>query len=64
MTTYKIVRQFFQDHRKRTIDTGLALEQAQQHCSDPNTSSTTATSAQATRRTAKYGPWFDGYEKE
>ena len=62
--TYKIVRHFFNTNRKRTIDTGLTLEQAQAHCSNPETSSSTATGAAAKARTRKHGPWFDGYSKE
>lgn len=63
MTTYKIVRGYFRGGR-RTIKTGLTLEEAQAHCSNPETSSRTATSAAARRRTAERGPWFDGYTEE
>jgi hypothetical protein len=67
---YKIVRHYLgpivqgshQSH-KRTIATGLTLEQAQQHCKDPETSSRTATSAAARRRTRLHGAWFDGYQE-
>lgn len=65
--TYKIVRHYFHavngSHR-RVIARGLSLEQAQAHCHDPNTSSRTAYSAEARRRTKSRGPWFDGYDKE
>lgn len=65
MTTYKIVRMYMRsDVPNRTINTGLTLEQAQAHCSDPETSSRTATSAKARARTRARGPWFDGYEEE
>jgi hypothetical protein len=65
MDTYKIVRMFFRSGvRNRTIETRLSLEEAQAHCKQPNTSSSTATSDIAYARTQKYGPWFDGYEKE
>lgn len=57
---YKIVRHYFRGSR-RTIKTGLTLEQAQKHCADKETSSSTATSAKAKRRTREHGPWFDGY---
>jgi hypothetical protein len=65
---YKIVRSFLgpivngsHQSYKRTIATGLTLEEAQRHCSSKETSSRTATSAEAIRRTRKRGPWFDGY---
>lgn len=60
---YKIVR-MYQRGGRRTIETGLTLEQAQEHCSDPETSSRTATRSKAKARTRRMGPWFDGYEKE
>lgn len=61
---FKIVRFFYRDGaRKRTIKTGLTLEEAQAHCNDPETSSKTATSAKAKRYTATHGDWFDGYEE-
>ncbi len=59
---YKIVRMFFRGG-KRTIKTGLTLEQAQAHCRDPETSSQTCTSAAGKRLTRDMGPWFDGYEE-
>lgn len=62
---YKIVR-FFQDSNKssRTVARGLSLEDAQAHCKDPETSSSTCTSAEGRRRTRQHGPWFEGYDKE
>jgi hypothetical protein len=62
MNTYKIVR-FFK-HKKRTINTGLSLDQVQAHCNDPETSSTTCTNAAGRARTRKHGDWFDGYTAE
>ena len=59
---YKIVRMYF-NGGKRTIQTGLTLEQSQRHCQNPETSSRTATTAKARRLTAARGPWFDGYER-
>ena len=65
MTTYRIIRQFQdQDIRNRVIDRGLTLEEAQEHCRDPETSSSTATSLRARSRTEQLGPWFDSYEEE
>jgi len=65
MTTYKIVRGYFKsDMSRRTIKTGLSLEDAQKHCSDPETSSRTCTSRLGKRRTQICGPWFDNYEME
>ncbi len=53
MTTYKIVR-FYQDTdhngHGRIIDTGLTLEEAQEHCQSEDTH--------------EAGVWFDGYTEE
>jgi hypothetical protein len=66
MTTYKIVRFFEGKKGKYTVPglTGLTLEEAQEHCQDPETSSRTCTSKEGRARTAKHGPWFDGYTEE
>lgn len=63
---YKIVRFFFNDgrRRKRVIKRNLSLEEAQAHCKDPETSSSTATSAKARRYTERHGRWFDGYTEQ
>ena len=61
---YKIVRIYQNANRRRTIATGLTLDQAQAHCDDPETSSSTCNKASGRARTRKYGPWFDGYEAE
>jgi hypothetical protein len=61
--TYRIVR-YYRDHpeRNKTIKRGLTLEEAQAHCQNPETSSSTC---RKTRRDRfKYGPWFDGYTEE
>lgn len=61
---YKIVRSYFNRNiPKRTIKTGLTLEQAQAHCSDPETSSRTCKGKVGRARTRKLGAWFDGYEE-
>lgn len=65
MTTYRIERMYFnEDFPSETIKTGFTLEEAQQWCSDPETSSSTATLAEGVNRTARRGPWFDGYTAE
>jgi hypothetical protein len=61
---YKVVCYYRDNRRKRTVETGLTLEQAQAICNDPETSSTTATSAAARRRTKRNGAWFYGYTAE
>lgn len=58
--SYKIVRSFFHGGN-RTIKRGLTLEEAQAHCKDPETSSSTCCKAANVRRTKQRGPWFDGY---
>ncbi len=67
--SYKIVRIYFNGgssgfRKRRTIATGLTLEQAQAHCQDPETSSSKCTRADRKRITERNGPWFDGYEEE
>lgn len=65
MTTYKIIRVYQRDDQpKRVIKRGLTLEEAQAHCRDPETSSSTCTSSEGRRRTEERGPWFDGYDEE
>lgn len=63
MTAYKIIRRGLNGYR-RQIKSGLTLEQAQEHCRDPETSSQTCTRADRKRITARIGPWFDGYEQD
>jgi hypothetical protein len=65
VTTYKIVR-FFHDWSVKDVvmATGLTLEEAQEHCNDPESSSSTAKGVLATMDTFEFGPWFDGYTEE
>jgi hypothetical protein len=59
---YRIVRHYFNRWpNRRTITTGLTLAEAQAHCNDPETSSSTAVGKVASARTRRLGPWFDGY---
>lgn len=62
--TYKAVRFFRDSGRRVVIATGLTLEEAQAHCNDPETSSSTCTNVEGLRRTSRSGPWFDGYSEE
>jgi len=62
---YRIVR-FYADEKypRRAVKTGLYLEEVLEHCRGPESSSTTATSKSALRRTRERGAWFDGYEED
>jgi len=46
---------------RRVIASGVTIRQAQAHCNDPETSSSTATSPSARARTKRVGEWFDGW---
>lgn len=62
---YRIVRLYERAWMKhRVIKRGLTLAEAQAHCRNPETSSTTAKGDNERRRTEMHGPWFDGYEAE
>jgi hypothetical protein len=63
MKTYKIIRSFMH-HPSEVIEEGLSLKEAQEHCKDPETSSSRCTSAEGIALTARKGPWFDGYDEE
>jgi len=60
---YDIVRQY-QDTNKRSrvILRGLTLQEAQAHCSNPETSSRTCTSSKSKAITRRNGQWFDAYQ--
>jgi hypothetical protein len=62
--TYKIVRFFGKKGTKRTINSGLTLEEARKHCNDPEASSKTAKSKSGRARTSRHGTWFDGFTAE
>jgi hypothetical protein len=61
---YKVVR-FYANKPgyRRTIIERCTLEEAQRHCSDPETSSSTCKGSWNKARTRRHGPWFDGYEE-
>lgn len=50
--TYKIIRYYAPDMKRdnEVISIGLTLEEAQEHCNDPDTH--------------EKGKWFDGYVEE
>jgi len=63
--TYKIERHHFRtDIPTKVIATGLTLKEAQKHCKNPETSSSTCKKPENIEYTAKNGMWFDGYEEE
>ena len=63
--TYKIVRMYFSsDVSNRVVKRGLTLDEAQRHCQDPETSSSTCRKSHNVKRTQERGNWFDGYEKD
>jgi len=62
---YKIVRVYFKASiNKRTIQRGVTLEEARNHCKNPEASSTTCTTSSKRAITRRMGPWFDSYDKE
>ena len=59
---YRIIREYLDSNRRaRTIRRGLTLDEAQSHCRDPETASSTATGLAARRITRRCGPWRDTY---
>lgn len=59
---YNIVRCYFNAGiTRRIVRRDLTLEQAMEHCSDPETSSGGCTSVVGRRRTRRLGRWFDSY---
>lgn len=60
---FKIVR-FFQNSGNKVVLTGLTLEEAQEWCQSPETSSSTCTDPLNVECTEVNGPWFDGYTEE
>lgn len=62
MPKYKIIR-CFMNHDSKEMETDLTLEEAQDHCKDPETSSRKCTSAEGHALTEEFGPWFDSYEE-
>lgn len=62
---YKIVRHYSNKNiSRRTIERGLTLKEAQDHCRDPESHSDTCKKPHNKRRTKRLGPWFDGYAED
>ena len=59
MTTYSIIRHY-QEAGTEVVDTGLTLEDAQEHCQRDDTSSGRGTAEPHPIK----GDWFDGYSEE
>lgn len=55
---YNVIRMYANDRRTRIIKRDQTLEQAQEHCRDPETSSSTC------KNNKPGGQWFDGYEEQ
>lgn len=64
VSTYKIVRFYRDSDRRDIVATGLTLDEAQAHCHDDESSSSTAAGRAARERTECHGPWFDGFTEE
>lgn len=61
---YNVVRFYFnRPGRRRVIRVRVTLAEAQAHCADPETSSSTCKGSAGRARTRRIGPWFDGYEQ-
>jgi hypothetical protein len=59
---YQIVREYQNKWQGRVIKSGLTLEEAKAHCSNPETSSRTCSSSKSKAITRRNGQWFDAYQ--
>lgn len=72
MSLYKIVRFYEADRKPRVMRRNLTLEEAREHCNDPETSSISASKPKGCahderkieRWHDKQKHWFDGYESQ
>ena len=62
--SYNIRRLHANTEHNHTVRTGLTLEEAVEHCRDPETSSGTCTSPELIAYTERVGPWFDGFDEK
>jgi hypothetical protein len=62
---YDIIRFYFNkgNTTQEVVREDVTLQDAQAHCKDPESSSSTCTMDDGTARTAERGEWFDGYER-
>lgn len=64
MTKYKIIRMYDEAWRGcDVIKSDLTLEEVQEHCNDPETSSRTCSEETENKLNIK-GRWFDGYREQ
>lgn len=67
---YRIVRNYENGRKSRVMRKDLTLEQAREHCEDPETSSRTATKAcngneaRIERWHQEQKHWFDGFQEQ
>ena len=62
--SYSIVRMYRdKTHLNHIVRNVRTLEEAQEHCRDPETSSSTCTTPVGLELLKLRGPWFDGYQE-
>ena len=62
---YEIIRMYqAAGMRMSVLERNLTLAEAQAHCQDPETSSSTCTAKSGQARTERFGAWFDGYQEQ
>ena len=64
MSTYRIIRLHKDRPDRVELSRGLTLEEAQEHCRNPETSSSTCEEEEGKEYTRRHGAWFDAYEEE
>ena len=64
MSTYRVVRLHKDSDYRPVVLLGLTQEEAQEHCRNPETSSSTCTGAREKKHTKQWGAWFDAWEEE
>lgn len=59
-----MIKRFYEREGSEVIRENLTLEEAKEHCNDPETNSKTCEQPENLQRTRARGPWFDGFTKE